>query len=80
MMDQNINLAVTSAQCLRETSNIGSTVVHNICNGQAHTIPWGTADWAGMSFVAILGTSFVGFAVFALGALIWSAIPRYRDY
>lgn len=41
-MDANLNIA----QCLREQTNFGETIVHNICNNTVASVPWGTADWA----------------------------------
>jgi hypothetical protein len=47
-MEQSINLA--HKDCLVQAYNIGSTVVHNICDGTSRTIPYGSLDW--MALVA----------------------------
>jgi hypothetical protein len=45
MNDQSVNLA--HKDCLRSVSNIGETIVRNICDGSSTVVPWGTLDWAG---------------------------------
>ena len=40
-------LAVDYSACIREQSEIGHTVIHNICNGDVSTVPWGAVSWLG---------------------------------
>ncbi len=54
-MDLNVNASTQAlGECLKEINNIGSTVYHNICNGQSNIVPWGTADWAAGIFISLL--------------------------
>jgi hypothetical protein len=31
--------------CVKQASNFGVTVYHNICTGADTSVPWGTLDW-----------------------------------
>ena len=42
------------ADCLRSQSNIGETIIHNICDMSVSVVPWGTLNWFAFSiFTAI---------------------------
>lgn len=53
-----MDVKFTHADCLRSQTNFGETIVHNICTGEQHMIPWGGADWAlagGLSLLLAVG-------------------------
>ncbi len=50
----NMNLA----KCLQSTNDWGVTHYHNICSGKVIDVPWGAADWAGVSVLSALGFMF----------------------
>jgi hypothetical protein len=52
MNEHGVNLA--HKDCLRPISNIGETIVRNICDGTSAVVPWGTLDWAGAVGAAAL--------------------------
>ena len=58
---QQLNLV---AECLKETTNFGETIVKNICDGTVNTIPWGGADWV---LFGVLFTIGIGLALMVLG-------------
>lgn len=65
-MDTNLNIA----ECIKQTSNFGSTVVHNICNGTTQVVPWGGLDWLVM-FGAVLFISAFIFLIAGFGIVVW---------
>ncbi|CAH1678080.1 hypothetical protein CHELA41_24485 [Hyphomicrobiales bacterium] len=65
-MDANLNVA----QCMKEISNIGHTVVRNVCTGAEAVVPWGTLDWIGILFIVGAFVLFVGIFT-AIAREIW---------
>jgi hypothetical protein len=60
-MDHNLNIA----ECLTTQTNWGESIIHNICSGQVHAIPWGT-----MNYVGVIG----GAAVVCVFLAVFSAM------
>ncbi len=54
-MDTNLNF--NNAECMRDTYDIGKTIVHNVCNCTVTEVPWGMLDW--LSTIVIPVCSFV---------------------
>lgn len=57
---QNFNIAAnTLKECLKEQSQFGQTVYHNICSGTQTIVPWGGVDWmfayVGFGVLGVLG-------------------------
>ena len=48
------NININQSACLQSANNIGGTVIHNVCNGMISYVPWGSADWLGIIFLAVL--------------------------
>ncbi len=48
MADLNLN----TAECIVSTTNLGSHVYHNICNGSQTIVYWGHGDWLGAGVLA----------------------------
>lgn len=44
MIDK-VELALNSAQCIKQSNHIGRTVYHNICDGSQRVVEWGGIDW-----------------------------------
>ena len=58
-MDINQNVAM----CIVKANNIGSTAVHNICNGTTQVVPWGSGDWvAALGLGGLLAICLLGLA------------------
>jgi hypothetical protein len=73
-MDTNrTDIAFNHSDCLRSQSNIGETVVHNICTGAQYTVPWGAIDWIGMLILLGVGLAFLAFlvALFCMAVRAW---------
>ena len=45
-------VSLQHADCLRSQSNIGETIIHNICDMSVSVVPWGTLDWLAFSTLA----------------------------
>jgi hypothetical protein len=41
-----ITVNQNATECVRTVSNIGGSIVKNICSGTETPVPWGTLDWA----------------------------------
>ena len=68
---QDLNL--NSTACIKNQSNIGSDVVHNICTGKITIVPWGSADWLGAIFLSLLLAGCVAMFV-ALGVSLYRGV------
>jgi hypothetical protein len=67
-MTDRTELALNHSDCLRAQENIGETVIHNICTGATHIVPWGSMEWLqnlGLLFV-MASLVFLAVMVFAL--------------
>jgi hypothetical protein len=51
---------VNIAACMKSAEYIGHTHYVNVCNGAVLDVSWGSADWAIVVFVALLGIGFIG--------------------
>lgn len=69
-LDHNQNYAV----CIgKETWNLGSTVVHNICTGETTTVEWGLYGWFWQLFGVVAVITVAVFLIVAIRWLIKSA-------
>lgn len=66
-MDINQNIA----ECIKTTSDFGSNVVHNVCNGTTQVVPWGSFDWVGFTLLTV-GACAVIFLIAAFGRVVWN--------
>lgn len=57
-MNENLDVNFNQAECIKEQTNIGSTIYHNVCSQTQRTVPWGTGDWVAGLFVTILAVGF----------------------
>lgn len=65
-MEHNLNIA----ECLTTQTEWGESIVHNICNGQVHNIPWGTMNYVGVIGISAFAFVFLGlFSAMAIGIL-----------
>ena len=70
------NINLNTAQCIKETSNFGSNIYYNICDGSNHLVPWGTLDWV----MPILGITLIGTAILAFAGLVVAEYQiMYKD-
>jgi len=59
---QNFNIAAkTLKECLKEQSQFGQTIYHNLCDGTQTVVPWGGVDWM---------WAYIGFAVLGVIGLV----------
>ena len=70
-------LALNSTACIRTASNIGETIVTNICTSEIVSVPWGSADmlsFYGLS--AIIGLTII-MAFGLLASIIYETFGGY---
>ena len=41
-------------ECIKEQSNVGETIYHNICSNETYKIAWGSDTWVGVIMVFIV--------------------------
>lgn len=58
-----MDVSLNSTACVATQTNWGEFVIHNICNGQTHVVPWGTLEYA--AFIGIGGFLAAGALMFA---------------
>lgn len=57
-----ITVNQNATECVRTVSNIGGSIVKNICSGTETAVPWGTLDW--VLFYGVGGIGLVVLLVF----------------
>jgi len=62
---QNLNL--NSTECIARASDIGGTLIRNVCSGAQSYVPWGSGDWA--LAVVVGGLVALVFGIFAFLAV-----------
>jgi hypothetical protein len=75
-MDINLNQNIdqkTLEACLKEVSNIGSTVYQNICTGTSSIVIWGGLDWVAGIILVLIGITVCGIIVTGLFKLIFDS-------
>jgi len=71
MSEQTVNL--NQAECLREISNVGSTVVKNLCSGESVIVPWGSVDWMAFVFLGLFVVTVTGLMARMVYAMMFEA-------
>lgn len=70
-----ITVNQNATECVRTVSNIGGSIVHNICSGAQTAVPWGTLDWVlfyGLGgFCAAMVLMFLAMAISIVSDMWW---------
>lgn len=53
-VDHNVTANLNNAECIKSSNRIGETIYYNICSGSTRAVPWGSMDWFGAVFLALL--------------------------
>lgn len=72
-MENQLDLNLNNAECLREKTEITHTEVYNVCNGETYQVPHGTIDIAGGAVLALMVVITLAF----LGRMLYMVITDY---
>lgn len=53
-------------ECIKEQSNIGETIYHNVCTNETYSIKWGSDTWVGIVFATTIVVLFIIILIVAL--------------
>lgn len=70
-------LSLTTADCIHKTTNIGETVITNICTGNVVFVPWGNFDILVTCVLGVLSVAMITLFLFLAIEIGKDVFSRY---